>query len=287
MQAPQAPQAQACKRDYRMAPVALAAAFLLAGVVEGFCPAGFGQENSFPEEWHIPAWPQNMEPEVAMSLRVVTLGGFQMESINEEYLEGPTFDFMVQGRESYWQANGEYFMYYCAQYQKWRIAGISAFGSNKEGACFSFVSDLHMGREVQNTSLIKGWIEVVSGEWVIQEDAGVVKLGTLREQLEAAEAAEAAEKKAQEDCDAEGLEGANGAPAFGEKKTRCPAKIAVNKAKEGLVALGKWILKLFPKFLAAPEEPATPEKAEAEVEAAAAADAPEASGAEETKEQEL
>merc|ERR1711879_220690 len=105
----------------------------IAFTVEGFCPKGFGNDAWFPEEWKIPTWPENIPLEQLSNLHLVTLGGFKMPDLNEEYLEGPTEEFSMQGRETYWQESGQYFMYYCIRYAKWRIAALSAFGKNKEG----------------------------------------------------------------------------------------------------------------------------------------------------------
>merc|ERR1719444_117576 len=104
-----------------------------------------------------------MSEDEAGSLRTVTLGGFEKADLNEEYLEGPTEAFKMQGRETYWQASGEYFLYYCRRFDKWRIAAISAFGRNMEGQCFAFVSDALKGRDISDPSLIKDWIEVEDG----------------------------------------------------------------------------------------------------------------------------
>merc|ERR1719396_149566 len=110
--------------------------------------------------------------------------------MNEEFLEGPTSEFEMQGRETYWQASGEYFLYWCARFFKWRIAGISAFSRNKDGECFAYVSDMYPHRDIQNSSFLTGFIEVQNGAWKQQPDAGVRHLGTLSEQMSAVETTE-------------------------------------------------------------------------------------------------
>merc|ERR1719313_244002 len=129
----------------------------------------------------------------AAKLGTVTLGGFKIKDLNEEYLEGPGEAFNMQGRETYWQASGKYFMYYCQRFDKWRIAEISAFSKNMDGQCFAFVSDAYPGRDILNKSLNKGWIEVEDGQWALREDAGVVEVGTLGDQM--------AEKEEEEEGD--------------------------------------------------------------------------------------
>lgn len=229
---------------------------------EGFCPQGFGQDAFFPPEWKIPKWPQDMSIDTAGQLHSVTLGGFKMSSINEEYLEGPGEDFMMQGRETYWQASGKYFMYWCKRFSKWRIAEISAFGNNMDGNCFAFVSDGHPGREIRNKSLIKGWIEVEDGQWAHRENAGVVQVGKLSEQIEEQEEYEEVVEEGSCDSTAAGS-------AFGEEKDKsnCPVMPHVRKAKKKVLhaakAAGKWIRRLFPNYLGAPdEEDAIPEEGE-------------------------
>lgn len=219
----------------------------------GLCPKGFGSEAFFPPEWQIPMWPQNMDPEQAGRLWTVTLSGFKIETLNEEYLEGPTEEFKMQGKETYWQASGQYFMYWCERYRKWRIASIDAFGNNKNGNCFGYVSDAYPNRDIRDTSLIKGWIEVDNGEWVLREDAGVSRLGQLADQMEAAHI-----EPDDPTCQAEMEDDVAGDEAlpFTEKKrtSRCPMRRVATKVSEGLVAAGKWIRRLFPKLLGAPPE---------------------------------
>jgi len=227
------------------------AACLLVGAA-AVCPKGFGEPGHFPQEWKIPVWPEQ-SPEAAAKLRTVSLAGFKTEALNEEFLEGPGAEFEVQGRETYWQVSGEYFLFYCQRFRKWRVAGIAAFGKNRDGDCFGFVSDGVAGRDVQDPSLIKGWIEVEGGAWQRRKEAGVSALGTLNDQLDALDAAE---------CDAsEGAEcgaGDQEAAHVHGQKTNCPVMPTVRKvgAKITQVArqAGKWLKRLFPSLLPAPAE---------------------------------
>jgi len=205
---------------------------------EAFCPQGFGGENTFPDEWKIPKWP-SMELEDAIKLRTVTLGGFKMKSINEEYLEGPTGDFHMQDRETYWQSSGKYFMYYCRQFDKWRIAEISAFSKNMEGQCFAFVSDALPGRDILNKSHIKGWIEVDEGQWAARPSAGVVQVGVLGDQMAEREEDDVADGE-ESNCTSDGDD------ASKEKTSTCPVMPVVRK---GIKAAGKWMRRLFPTTL--------------------------------------
>lgn len=206
----------------------------------------------FPEEWRIPKWP-NMGLDEAVKLNTVTLGGFAMKSINEEYLEGPNEAFSMQGRETYWQASGKYFMYYCQRFDKWRIAEISAFSKNSDGQCFAFVSDAHPGRDILNVSHIKGWIEVENGEWAVRQDAGVVQVGKLGDQLAAQE--EVDEVVEEGDCASD--DGDESSP-FKKDKSDCPVMPHVRKARDKVVqsakAAGKWVRRLFPAYLGAPDD---------------------------------
>jgi len=227
-------------------------------VAQCMCPQGFGGGTSFPEEWKIPKWPVDMSLEDAAKLRTVTLGGFTTTPLNEEYLEGPTKDFDMQGRETYWQSSGEYFMFYCTRFRKWRIAALSAFGNNMQGNCFAFVSDGYPDRDIQNKSYIKGWIEVEDGEWKVREHAGVVEVGFLGDQMGL---------EVDEACDEDT---ADGEAPFGEtKKSNCPVMPVVRKARDKVVqgakAAGNWVRRLFPKVLGAPdEEDAIPEEDESD-----------------------
>lgn len=231
-------------------------------LANAMCPQGFGADTYFPPEWKIPKWPTDMTLETAAQLRTVSLGGFAMESINEEYLEGPGAEFMMQGHETYWQSSGKYLLYFCARFLKWRIAEISAFGKNMEGNCFAFASDGTAKRDIQDPALIKGWIEVQDGQWVARAEAGVVRTGRLGDQFDTGDADDEASDEAGADCDAD-AGGTDGSP-FAEKKSNCPVMPAVRKAKAKIVeagrAAGKWMRRLFPKVLGAPdEEDAIPE----------------------------
>lgn len=232
----------------------------------GFCPQGFGNPGMFPPEWEIPTWPEMSQAE-AFRLRVITLGGFQTTALNEEYLEGPTEEFKMQGRETYWQASGKYFLYHCARFKKWRIAAISAFSENRNGNCFAFVSDAYPDRDILNKTFIKDWIEVDDGKWVRREDAGVASWATLEEQLMAGDEYEEVEEEVVDgEC---ASPDADGAPDFvGEKpkKSNCPIMPTVRKVKRKVKKvvseMSKWVQRLFPKLLGAPEE--APEEEEDE-----------------------
>ncbi|CAE8593847.1 unnamed protein product [Polarella glacialis] len=159
----------------------------------------------------------------------------------------------MQGRPTYWQASGEYFMYHCQGFNKWRIAAISAFGSNMNGKCFAFVSDSRPNRDIMDASLLKGWIEVENGEWIVREDAGVVSVGRLGDQMEIEEVEEAVDSQ----C-AAGSEDGSSSEEASSKKSKCPVMPVVRKVKakvvEGAKAAGNWARRLFPKFLGSPDE---------------------------------
>jgi len=208
-----------------------------------FCPKGFGA-GSFPAEYKIPAWPSDMALEESAKLTTITLSGFKMPDVNEEYLEGPTKKFQVQGRETYWQASGQYFMYYCQRYFKWRMAQISAFSQIMDGQCFAFVSDGQPMRDILNQTLLKGFIEVDDGQWVVREDAGVSHIGKLGDQMESEQDEEEA-AGCEEDADA-------------DDNSKCPVMPAVRKVKKEVFkaakSAGNWARRLTAKYLGAPEE---------------------------------
>ena len=212
-----------------------------------FCPKGFG-EGSFPAEYKIPAWPEDMSLEDSAKLRTISLGGFQNTMLNEEYLEGPTSDFLMQGRETYWQASGQYFMYYCQRFRKWRIAEISAFSRNMDGQCFAFVSDAYPHREILNETMLKGFIEVEDGQWVTRPDAGVIALGKLGDQMDFADSE--ADGSDSEACTAE--------ENSDSQDSKCPVMPVVRKARDKAIEVakeaGKWARRLFPQYLGAPDE---------------------------------
>lgn len=214
-----------------------------------FCPKGFGP-GTFPAEYQIPLWPEDMSWEDSAKLRTITLGGFKHSMLNEEYLEGPNEDFFMQGRETFWQASGQYFMYYCQRFRKWRIAEISAFSQNMNGQCFAFVSDALPNRDILNETMLKGFIEVEDGEWAAREDAGVVALGILGDQMETAEEGNSG--------DPEACANSESAKESTDSESKCPVMPVVRKARDKAVQVakeaGKWARRLFPKYLGAPDE---------------------------------
>eukprot|EP00931_Biecheleriopsis_adriatica_P088602 TRINITY_DN62891_c0_g1_i1.p1 TRINITY_DN62891_c0_g1~~TRINITY_DN62891_c0_g1_i1.p1 ORF type:complete len:354 (-),score=109.92 TRINITY_DN62891_c0_g1_i1:27-1049(-) len=252
-------------------PYTLSALLLLVCRCEAFCPQGFGQ-GAFPAEYKIPAWPTDMSLEDSAKLVTIKLGGFKMDKINEEYLQGPNEEFKMQGRQTYWQASGQYFMYYCQRFRKWRIAEISAFSKNMDGQCFAFVSDAHPERDIENTSLIKGFIEVDGGEWKLKEEAGVTSIGTLGDQMGLGGDAEEEEEEVEAgSCEASsgGEQSSIAGEGEEEDKSNCPVMPKVRKVKKKIIevtkAAGKWARRLFPNYLGAPdEEDAIPDVVDAE-----------------------
>jgi len=226
-----------------------------------FRPSGFAGENDFPIEWQIPDWPNPLPEDQAVKLRFVTLGGFKKPELNEEFLEGPTAEFWVGGRETYWQASGKYFLYLCNRYQKWRVAGIEAFSQIKGGECFGFASDAIPSRDIQNKTFLKSWIEVERGQWQHRSEAGVVALGTLADQLAALDETNTSSvEEADGECEADVDEDVAATDnTFGKpKKRECPLKPAMRKAhavaREAVKAVGAWVRRLFPSLLPAPAE---------------------------------
>jgi len=280
---------------YRMSGLLLAAAvFLLRSPAAlGFCPIGFDAPDQFPEEWGIPQWPTNMTPDEAGKLITVRFDGFRMTQFNEEFLEGPGESFSVQGKPSFWQASGKYFLYWCDRFKKWRIAGISGFDQNKNGNCLAFASDGIPERDILNASLIKGWLEVENGKWEVRKDAGVAALGKLSDQFAATEssdeaseddaegddnATEAAAECASQETEGGGFEGS-------QNKANCPVMPVVRKVKqkvkEKVVAAGaaasQWVRMLLPQLLG-PAGQETTSAEEAQPKAAAAPSAGEGEG---------
>eukprot|EP00933_Yihiella_yeosuensis_P044207 TRINITY_DN39305_c0_g1_i1.p1 TRINITY_DN39305_c0_g1~~TRINITY_DN39305_c0_g1_i1.p1 ORF type:complete len:341 (+),score=53.95 TRINITY_DN39305_c0_g1_i1:42-1025(+) len=226
----------------------------------GICPKGFSSDSFFPKEWQIPKWPSNLTIDEVSKLRFVKLGGFKKESLNEEYLEGPTDDYQMQGQPTYWQESGEYFMYYCERFKKWRIAAISAFGKNMDGNCYAFVSDGYPYRDILDPKLIKGWIEVEDGQWQNRSNAGVVAIGTMGQEL-------LADSDSEEDTVADGskkCETPTDSTESNEKKSNCPVMPVVRGVKKKVVevsaALKRWVRRFTASYLSAPsEEDAIPE----------------------------
>uniref|UniRef100_A0A7S1F0E9 Uncharacterized protein n=1 Tax=Noctiluca scintillans TaxID=2966 RepID=A0A7S1F0E9_NOCSC len=183
---------------------------LLAGgfatTIQGaFCPKGFTGSQAFPVEWEIPLWPMNLTDEQASELRTVTLTGFGNDYLNQEFLEGPSQDFLVQGRNTYWAGTGDFFLYWCDNFKKWRIAQVKGYKANRDGKCLAFASDSHRDRDILDPNFLKGWTEAEEGKWVEKPEAGVDGLGTLAEKMAIIAELEAAEARTRgnesDECD--------------------------------------------------------------------------------------
>lgn len=258
------------------APRLLLAALLARPGLAGMCPGGFDQEGAFPAEWEIPQWPSDLTQEQAGELLTVSFAGFTLPELNEDFLEGPGDRFLVQGQKTYWQASGEYFLYWCERFRKWRIAGISGFSKIKWGECLAYASDAYPNRDILNKSLIKTWLEVEKGAWQVRDEAGVSAFGRLsefaakREAELAAQKGEAPKEGEEEEAAEDGScsPGAEGEPGVDGEKSTCPVMPVVRKGvakvkekvAEAREIAGKWVARLFPQLMA-PEEAAPAEGA--------------------------
>lgn len=128
-----------------------------------------------------------------------------------------------------------------------------------DGQCFAFVSDAQPGRDILNASLIKGWIEVDAGQWAVREKAGVIQVGKLADQMASQEEEDVEEET---NCTSDDSDESGESPF--KKDSNCPVMPVVRKAKDKVVqatkAAGKWVQRLFPQYLGAPDaEDAIPE----------------------------
>lgn len=233
-------------------------------VAEAFCPAGFA-DGGFPAEWKIPTWPQDLPEEVAAKHRIITLVGFTQDALNDAYLEGPTKEFVLMDNPTFWNANGEYFLYYCQRFAKWRISAVSGWADNAGGSCLAFASDTVKQRDIFGAkNWAKGWIEVEDGEWKQRPEAGVESMELLGEHLPGGSEDPDNENEA---CDTAAGDG------DGKENSSCPVMPVVRKARDKAKKAGKkaarwamrWVRRLFP-LLAPPES--VEEEAEREAEEA-------------------
>jgi len=119
--------------------------------------------------------------------QAVKLGGFQNPQLNALFVERNSPEFRVNGRETYWPASGQYFIYRSAGTNTWGIAKARRFQAVKDAKSNGVAHspsgfELWLEADERQPSQRKGWREwdIQQSKWVQRPEAGVVSRGKVR-----------------------------------------------------------------------------------------------------------
>jgi hypothetical protein len=134
-----------------------------------FCMAE-GWLEAFGGEWQEPAiqvsfrsashhQPQWNNPDLHQAVAKVEFRGFSMRELNTTYHLKPGRN--IQGRTSYWDESGVYFIYWQQQMNRWAICDLKCLEAVRAGQCpgWAYRTDKH------HFANATGWMENRSGEW--------------------------------------------------------------------------------------------------------------------------
>lgn len=106
---------------------------------------------------HKPQWE---DPLVQKMVSTVEFHGFAMKELNTRYFLRATE--IIQGRPSYWDSSGVYFIYWQQSTQRWAICDLKCLEAVKGGQCPGWAYRADSGHFANAC----GWIESRNQEWV-------------------------------------------------------------------------------------------------------------------------
>lgn len=120
-------------------------------------------------------------------LRAVKLGGFNNDFLNVLFVERPSPNFRVNGRETYWPASGQYFIYRSASTNTWGIAKAKRFQAIKESKSngvahspegYELWVEVNEAQSTRKTNW-REW-DINTNRWVTRPGSGVLSRGKVR-----------------------------------------------------------------------------------------------------------
>jgi len=112
------------------------------------------------------------------NVQTITLAGFATTKLNARYGERFRPAMLVNGHETYWTADSQYFLYWSAKEDRWKGTLSTDFERVQGGANPGFIG-APLGADVTSAELVKGWHEWNGAQWVFGEKSGVLSIGTL------------------------------------------------------------------------------------------------------------
>jgi len=113
----------------------------------------------------------------AASFKMLTLRGFVKEEMNLDYIERRQPEFTVNGRETFWSAGSQFFIYWSKKETRWKGTRAEDLQKVKAGRCLGFIGS-PVGEDLQDLSLQLGWHEWDGTAWVQRLEAGVVDINS-------------------------------------------------------------------------------------------------------------
>merc|ERR1712151_963562 len=81
------------------------------------------------------------------------------------------------GKETYWTTSGDYFLYWCARFDKWYIAGEEDLQNNQRGGCTGYARAPMASHDITDALLTNDWAEKGATQWISRQFAGVANVG--------------------------------------------------------------------------------------------------------------
>mmetsp|Transcript_107757 Transcript_107757/g.304831 ORF Transcript_107757/g.304831 Transcript_107757/m.304831 type:complete len:629 (+) Transcript_107757:90-1976(+) len=106
---------------------------------------------------HKPQWE---DPVVQKTITTVEFHGFSMKELNTRYVLRP--DEIIQGRPSYWDNSGVYFIYWQKQTGRWAICDLKCMEAVRDGQCPGWAYRSDSGHFANAC----GWMEMRGNQWV-------------------------------------------------------------------------------------------------------------------------
>jgi len=121
------------------------------------------------------------QPRGPDSLRAVVLGGFSCRALNTLFVERPSKQYRLNGRESYWSEKADYFIFYNAAMRTWAVEKAKRLSHVQCGQS-NGVAHGPDGYDIWCKSLREGWYEYdkEAFAWTHHGSAGVTRRGRAK-----------------------------------------------------------------------------------------------------------
>jgi len=87
--------------------------------------------------------------------------------------------FIVNGHETFWSVDCEFFLFWCKKELRWKISLANDLDYNRKGGSKAFAAAPASEDILRQHPLLTGWHEFDGTSWVKLKAAGVTKLGAF------------------------------------------------------------------------------------------------------------
>eukprot|EP00929_Paragymnodinium_shiwhaense_P083678 TRINITY_DN4467_c0_g1_i1.p1 TRINITY_DN4467_c0_g1~~TRINITY_DN4467_c0_g1_i1.p1 ORF type:complete len:638 (+),score=128.32 TRINITY_DN4467_c0_g1_i1:102-2015(+) len=116
-------------------------------------------------------------------LRVVTLKGFEYPGLNTQFIERKDPNAKVNGHETYWAADNEWFLFWCNKEERWKGAPAGKLPRVVDGQSSGIIG-APCGPESENLNcpaVMTGWHEWDGMTWKMRPTAGIRRIDRISE----------------------------------------------------------------------------------------------------------